>query len=162
MTKEEIYTFLKRRNIWYEVMEHEAVFNMEDLDKLKLPYSGCDAKNLFCRDDKKKNYYLLTVKKDKRVDLKIFQKQNNTRRLSFASSDDLKEILNLIPGSVTPLGLLNDKSLRVKFYLDENFLENNQIIGIHPNDNTATVWLKVADLIDIIEEHGNEVNVVLM
>ena len=135
---------------------------MEDLDKLKLPYLECDAKNLFCRDDKKNNYYLITLKKDKRADLKFFQKQNNTRRLSFASSEDLKVILNLIPGSVTPLGLLNDKSLQVKFYLDKDFLENNQIIGIHPNDNTATVWLRVADLIDIIKEQGNEVNVVEM
>lgn len=160
MNKEEIYTFLKSKNIWYEITEHEAVFNMKELDKIKLPYPECDAKNLFCRDDKNKNYYLITVKKDKRVDLKAFQQQNNTRRLSFASPDDLKEILNLIPGSVTPLGLLNDANCQVKFYLDEYFLKDKQIIGIHPNDNTATVWLKVSDLIDIIKENGNEVNII--
>lgn len=140
MNKEEIYTFLKSKNIWYEVTKHKTVFNMEELDKIKLPYPECDAKNLFCRDDKKKNYYLTTVKKDKRV--------------------DLKAILNLIPGSVTPLGLLNDANYQVKFYLDEYFLKDKQIIGIHPNDNTATVWLKVPDLIDIIKENGNEVNII--
>ena len=160
MTKEEVYKFLKSKNIWYEITEHQAVFNMEDLEKIKLPYPECDAKNLFCRDDKKNNYYLITVKKDKRVDLKAFQKQYKTRRLSFASLDDLKNILNLIPGSVTPLGLLNDNDLKVIFYLDKDLLEDKQIIGVHPNDNTATVWLKVPDLIAIIKEHGNIVNIV--
>ena len=69
-------------------------------------------------------------------------------------------ILNLIAGSVTPLGLLNDKELKVTFYLDKDFLKDKQIIGIHPNDNTATLWLKVTDLIDMIKEHGNQVNIV--
>lgn len=83
MNKQQLYEFLKSKNIWYEITEHQAVFDMEDLDKIKLPYPECDAKNLFIRDDKKKNYYLITVKKNKRVDLKAFQHQNNTRRLSF-------------------------------------------------------------------------------
>ena len=69
-------------------------------------------------------------------------------------------IMNLISGSVTPLGLLNDKKLKVTFYLDKDFFNDKQIIGVHPNDNTATIWLKVTDLINIIEEHGNRVNVV--
>ncbi len=69
-------------------------------------------------------------------------------------------IMKLIAGSVIPLGLLNDKKLKVIFYLDKDFLNDKQIIGVHPNDNTATLWLKVEDLIDIIKEHGNQVNVV--
>ena len=69
-------------------------------------------------------------------------------------------IMKLIAGSVIPLGLLNDKKLKVIFYLDKDFLNDIQIIGVHPNDNTATLWLKVEDLIDIIKEHGNQVNVV--
>lgn len=80
------------------------------------------AKNLFVRDDKKNNYYLITIKGDKRVDLKKFRKNNNTRPLTFASSDDLNNIMGLIPGSVTPMGLLNDKNLRLQFYLDSEFL----------------------------------------
>ena len=69
-------------------------------------------------------------------------------------------IMKLIAGSVIPLGLLNDKKLKVIFYLDKDFLNDKQIIGVHPNDNTATLWLKVEDLIDILKEHGNQVNVV--
>ena len=116
--------------------------------------------NLFVRDDKKNNYYLITIKGYKRVDLKKFRKNNNTRPLTFASSDDLNNIMGLIPGSVTPMGLLNDKNLRVQFYLDSEFLMGDHIIGVHANDNTADVWLKVEDLIEIIKEHGNEVFVV--
>ena len=93
-------------------------------------------------------------------DIKDFKNKNNTRRLSFASEQDLMNIMKLIAGSVTPLGLLNDKELKVIFYLDKDFLNDKQIIGVHPNDNTATLWLKVEDLIDIIKEHGNQVDVV--
>lgn len=161
MNKRDIYEYLDKLGIWYEVSEHEAVFNMEELAKLNLPYEGCDAKNLFVRDDKKSCYYLITVCGDKRVDLKDFKEKNNTRRLTFCSESDLFDKLNLTPGSVTPFGLLNDKECLVKFYLDKDlFLNNDSIIGIHPNDNTATVWIKSIDLINIIKTHGNEVNIV--
>lgn len=160
MNKKEIYDFIKSKNIWYKITEHKAVFNMDELSEIEMPYPEYDAKNLFVRDDKKNNYYLITLKGNKRIDLKEFKTKNNTRRLSFASEQDLMSIMNLIAGSVTPLGLLNDKKLKVIFYLDEDFLNDKQIIGVHPNDNTATLWLKVTDLIDIIKEHGNQVNVV--
>ena len=139
MNKEQIYEYIKTTNIWYEITEHEAVYNMAELEKVELPYPEADAKNLFVRDDKKKNYYLITVKGSKRVDLKEFRRKNNTRQLSFASENDLKEIMQLIPGAVTPLGLLNDNELKVQLFIDKDFIETN-IIGVHPNDNTATVW----------------------
>lgn len=160
MNKQEIYDFLKSKNIWHEITEHKAVFNMEELNNIDLPYPEADGKNLFVRDDKKRNYYLITVKGNKKVNLKEFKEKNNTRTLSFASENDLMDIMNLTPGSVTPLGLLNDKDLKVTFYLDKEFLNDKALIGVHPNDNTATVWLKVNDLIDIIKEHGNQVNIV--
>ena len=160
MNKQEIYDFIKSKNIWHEITEHKAVFNMDESSEIEIPYPEYNAKNLFVRDDKKKNYYLITVKGNKRVDLKEFRNNNGTRPLSFASEQDLISIMNLIAGSVTPFGLLNDKDLKVIFYLDKDFLKDKQIIGIHPNENTATLWLKVTDLIDIIKEHGNQVNVV--
>lgn len=109
MTKEEIYKYLNDREINYEITNHQAVYNMDDLDSVDLPYKEFDAKNLFVRDDKKNNYYLITVKGDKRVDLKEFRKKYNTRPLSFAKEEELLDILNLTSGSVSPLGLLSDK-----------------------------------------------------
>ncbi len=159
MNKQEIYDFIKSKNIWYEITEHKAVYNMEELKELDIPYPEYDAKNLFVRDDKKRNYYLITVKGDKRIDLKEFRRKNETRPLSFASENDLLDIMNLKPGSVTPLGLLNDKNNKVLFYIDKDFMKDKHIVGVHPNDNTATIWLKVEDLIEIIKEHGNKVNI---
>lgn len=160
MNKQEIYDFIKKKNIWYEMTEHKAVYNMQELNDIQLPYKERDGKNLFVRDDKKRNYYLITLKGDKKLDLKTFSDSYHTRRLSFASENDLSNLLGLKSGSVTPLGLLNDNDSKVIFYLDEDFLNDNGIIGVHPNDNTATVWLKALDLIDIIQEHGNPVNVI--
>ncbi len=154
MKKTEVYQYLTEQNIPYEITEHQAVFNMEELDAVELPYPEWDAKNLFVRDDKKKNYYLITVKGDKRVNLKEFRKQHGLRNLSFASSEDLLEIMGLQPGSVSPLGLLNDEERRVHFFLDAEFDGNK--IGIHPNENTATIWLAAKDLMELIEKHGNE------
>ena len=157
MNKQEVYSYIENRNIFYEITEHEPIFNMEDAAKLVVPYPDSEAKNIFLRDDKKKNYYLITIKGNKKVDLKLFKEKYNTRRLSFASDGDLMDILKLTPGAVTPLGLLNDDDRKVIFYLDKDFLDGNGIIGVHPNQNDAALWLRVKDLIDIIKEHGNDV-----
>lgn len=154
MNKQEVYQYLAERNVPYEVTEHKAVFRMEELDSVELPYPERDAKNLFVRDEKKRNYYLITVKGDKRVDLKLFRKAHGLRPLSFASAEDLLSVLGLLPGSVTPFGFLNDAGCSVRFYFDQEFL--HQRIGVHPNDNTATVWMQADDLLRLIQEHGNE------
>lgn len=160
MDKREIYDFLKERNIPHEITEHKAVYNMAELSEIDIPYPEADAKNLFVRDDKKRNYYLITVKGDKRVDLKKFRQQNGTRALSFASESDLMSVMALSAGSVTPLGILNDKERKVKVFLDEELFGPPDIIGVHPNDNTATVWLKPEDLVTIIREHGNPAEII--
>ena len=158
MNKLEIYNYLKKINIWHEITEHKAVYNMAELAQIDIPYPNSEAKNLFVRDDKKRNYYLITVKGEKRVDLKEFRKQNGLRNLSFASEADLLEYMRLTPGAVSPLGLLNDPEHQVQFYLDAELAGNK--IGVHPNDNTATVWMETDDLIKLIQNNGNEVHVV--
>lgn len=154
MDKLAIYQFLGEQKIPYEKIEHPAVFNMEQLASIHPPHPEWDAKNLFVRDDKKCNYYLITVKGDKRVDLKEFRRQHALRALSFASAEDLLAILGLIPGAVSPLGILNDIERRVHVYLDREFAGRK--IGVHPNDNTATVWLQADYLLALLKQHGNE------
>jgi len=154
MNKCEVYDYLRERNIGFETTNHKAVYTMAELKDVPLPYPEAHAKNIFVRDDKKKNFYLITVRGEKRVDLKEFRRKNATRPLSFASENELMDILGLIPGAVTPLGLLNDTEHRVQLYLDETFLASPGLIGVHPNDNTATVWLDTNDLVKLIKEHG--------
>ena len=160
MDKQEILALLDERGIRYEVTEHKAVYNMAELAEVVLPYPEADAKNLFVCDDKKRGYYLITVKGDKRVDLKAFRRQNGTRPLSFASAEDLMARLGLIPGAVSPFGLLNDAEHSVTFCLDREFLDAPGRIGVHPNDNTATVWLAAADLLSILQTHGSPTRLV--
>ena len=160
MQKQDIYAYLKTKNIRHEIIEHKAVYNMEEDSKLQLPYPEADGKNLFIRDDKKRNYYLLTVKGDKKVNLKAFREKNHTRALSFAPEHDLMDMLGVTAGAVTPFGLLNDSERKVQFCIDKDLFGGSHMIGVHPNDNTATVYLKVEDLICIIEEHGNQIYVV--
>lgn len=158
MTKEETYTFLKEKGIEFETVEHKAVFNMDELNTVELPHPEWEAKNLFVRNDKKRDYYLITLKGSKRIDLKEFRRKNGLRPLTFASEDDLLGIMKLSPGSVTPLGLLNDSERKVKFYLDAEL--SGGMVGVHPNDNTATVYLKADDVMRLIGEHGNETEIV--
>lgn len=160
MTKQEVYDYLNAKGIPFEITEHQAVYTMAEMASADIPYPEADAKNLFVRDDKKQHYYLITLKGDKRADLKEFRKRQGLRPLTFASADDLMHFMELTPGSVTPLGVLNDRENAVQVFLDQDFLASSGLIGVHPNENTATIWLKAETLKDLIEEHGNKVSFV--
>ena len=157
MNRNAVLALLKSRGIPFELAEHKAVYNMADLAEIALPHPEADAKNLFVRDDKRRSYYLITVRGEKRVDLKAFRHAHGTRPLSFASDEELAALLALTAGSVTPLGLLNDETRRVALFIDEELLEGDGLIAVHPNDNAATVWLKTADLIALLREQGHSV-----
>ena len=157
MNKREIYELLQQKEIFCEITEHSAVYTMEEAAALNLPCPQAEAKNLFLRDNRKENYYLLTVKGEKRVNLNAFRKKHGTRALTFAAAEELERFLGLIPGAVTPLGVLNDADSVVRIFLDRDFLQGDGRIGVHPNDNTATVLLKTEDLIRLLREAGKEV-----
>lgn len=157
MNKQETYDYLKTCGVEFEITEHPAVWNMDDVAQLEMPHPEADAKNLFVREDKTQNYHMITVRGDKRVDLKALRKAEGLRQLKFASAEELESVLRLIPGAVTPLGLLNDETCRVTLYLDSYFLQPPALVGAHPNDNTATVWLRTEDLLWLLRAHGNEV-----
>ena len=160
LDKQGVFDLLASKNIEFEKVEHPAVFHMGERDDIVLPHPEADAKNLFVRDDKKRSFFLITVRGEKRVDLRKFRKEQGLRPLSFGSPEELYAKLNLVPGSVSPFGLLSDSEREVKFFIDREFLEDPYLIGIHPNDNTATVFLKTEDLIDLIREHGTCVQIV--
>lgn len=155
LTKEQTCEALRAMGIAFERIDHPAVFNMAETAELALPHPEAEAKNLFLRDDRREQYFLLTVRGDRRVDLKEFRRTHQTRPLKFASEEELSGMLGLIPGAVTPLSVLNDEARRVKFFLDRAFAGG--LVGVHPNDNTATLWLRAEDLIRIVREHGNEI-----
>ena len=157
MTKESIYELLREENIEFELTEHEPLFSMDEDKECALPHPESMAKNLFVRDKKKRCIALITVKGDKRVDLNAFSLRQGLKRLSFSTAEMLDEIMHLKPGSVTPFGLLSKEAERVEFYFDEDFMGG--IIGIHPCDNTATVWMKTDDLLQLLAARGHHAHI---
>ena len=155
LKKQDIYKLLEENKIQYMAVDHPPAYTVEDIISFNLPRPEAGAKNLFLRDDKKRSYYLLTVRDDKTVSIKEFQSKAGTRRLSFASEQDLMKYLGLISGAVTPFGILNDESRSVTVYIDDSFAGHE--ISVHPNDNTASVYLQTDELIKLIREHGNKV-----
>ena len=130
MDKQEIYKLLENRHLWHKVfLPIRPYTTWREMVAVSLPYPEADAKNLFVRDDKKQQYYLMTVQGNKRVNLKEFRKKNNTRPLSFASEEELMAILGLFPGAVTPLGLLNDTEHKVQCFIDRAFLDAPGSLG---------------------------------
>lgn len=155
MDKEQTCQFLRDMGIEFEHVDHPAVCNMAEMAELALPHPEAEAKNLFLRDDRREHFFLLTVRGDRRVDLKEFRRARQMRPLRFASEEELSSLLGLIPGAVTPLGVLNDVEHHVKFFLDRAFADG--LVGVHPNDNTATLWLRAEDLIRVVRDHGDEI-----
>ena len=154
--KEEVFTLLDKMGIQYEVEHHAAVFTIEDMENLNMVHIDKVAKNLFVRDDKKRNYYLLVIQKDKSANLKEVQNQLGSKRLSFASEGDLSKYLGLSKGEVTPFGVLNDTENAVNVVIDKD-LAGYEFIGVHPNDNRATVWIAVGDLEKVLKSVGHKV-----
>lgn len=144
MNEAEILDYLTTQGIDYEYQRHPAVLTMDEAERLALPHPECEAWNLFVRESRTHRYFLLTA--HARVDLKAFSRQQGLRSLSFASADELQEVLQLETGAVTPLALLNAPD--VTLYLDEALLGSR--IALHPNTNTATVWLQTADLVNLL------------
>ena len=124
-----------------------------------IPHRELGAKNLFLRDDKHRAYYLVCLPDEKNVPLREIQERLGSRRLSFASERDLRAMLGLVPGSVTPLGALNDAEGRVEFVLDQALVDAGRLT-VHPCDNTATVLIATSDLIALLRERGHDVRVV--
>ena len=156
LTKQDVIELLDSKKISYEIVEHPAVYTIDEMLECNLPHPEQIAKNLFVRDDKKQKYYLITCLEDKKINLKEFRNEHETRPLSFASESDLDAKLGLYPGAVTPLGVLNNDDKSVIVYIDKDF--EHKIMGIHPCDNTATVYVNCRDVVKLIKDHGNELH----
>lgn len=154
--KERVLKVLKEMGVAFEMEEHPPVFTIDEMDQIGISDRGLVVKNLFLRDAKGKRHFLVVLHKDKQADLKKIQEVIGCTKLSFASEDRLKNHLNLTKGSVTPLGVINDETCCVEVLMDADLLGARRL-GVHPNDNRATVWISYEDLVKIITEHGNNI-----
>jgi Ala-tRNA(Pro) deacylase len=124
------------------------------MDQLGISEKGEVCKNLFLRDAKGRQHFLVVVRKEKHVNLKDLAFRLSSSSLSFASEERLYKYLKLEKGAVTPFGILNDENREVNVVFDRDLVGEKRL-GVHPNVNTATVWISFENLKRVIEEHGN-------
>lgn len=157
--KQLVYDTLTGMKIPFQSIEHRAVFTVEEMQSLNFPAGSRIAKNLFLRDAKGKRHFLVVADADQPVDLKQMEQVLASAKLSFASEERLQKHLGLTKGSVSPFGLINDRACSVEVYLDEK-LQGADRVAVHPNDNTATVFITFDDLLQFISSTEHKVNLI--
>jgi Ala-tRNA(Pro) deacylase len=159
MDEQKVYDILRELDIPFTKHEHPAVYTVEEAEQHWKNITGAHCKNLFLRNKKGKNHYLVIVRSEKRVDLKALTDRLGEDRLSFASAERMMRYLGLEPGAVSPFGLINDRENEVMVLIDRDLKEASHV-NFHPNVNTATVGITFTDFEKFLDYCGNSVRYV--
>jgi Ala-tRNA(Pro) deacylase len=158
-TPDELFAALDRLGIAHPTVTHQPLFTVEQSQSLRGQIPGGHTKNLFLKD-KKGALFLVTALEDAAIELKsLHRRLGATGRFSFGSADAMLETLGVLPGSVTPLGVINDTSGRVTVILDETLMRHD-IINAHPLTNTMTTSLARDGLVRFLESTGHPPRIV--
>ena len=150
------YDLLDRLGVEYERIDHEPAMTMEDCKDVDQLLEAVICKNLFLCNRQKTAFYLLMIPDTKVFHTKDLSAQIGSARLSFAKPEYMEEFLDITPGSVSVMGLMNDKEHRVQLLIDEDVLDG-EYIGCHPCINTSSIRFKVKDLIEkVIPAMGHD------
>lgn len=153
------YDLLDRLGIEYSRVDHDFADTIEMCHEVEKVLGADICKNLFLTNRQQTEFYLLLMPGDKPFKTKLLSKQINTARLSFASPEHMAQYLDITPGSVSVLGLMNDGG-KVHLVIDADLLKD-EFIGCHPCINSSTLKLKTADIIEkFLPEVGHEYEVV--
>ena len=142
-----VYALLDSLGIDYATACHEAAFTMEQCAAVEQALGAPICKNLFLCTHNKSGIYLLMLPGEKPFKTKYLSSQIGCSRLSFAGEDDMMQLLHIHPGSVSPMGLMNDRGLRVQLIIDRDLLALKEF-GCHPCVNTATLRLGMKDFLE--------------
>lgn len=141
------YDLLEQLAIPFQRTDHEPADTMEVCHVIDAVLEVLICKNLFLCNRQKTNFYLLLMSGDKPFKTKELSKQLGVARLSFASAEDMERLLNVTPGSVSVMALMNDTEHRVQLVIDSEVLQQ-EYFGCHPCINTSSLKLKTADLVE--------------
>ena len=141
-----VYDLLDKLGIEYKRADHPAAETMEACLEIEKVLGVEICKNLFLRNRQKTEFYLLMMPGSKPFKTKDITKQLGCARLSFAEAEFMEEFLDITPGSVSVLGLMNDKENRVRLIIDKDILEG-EYIGCHPCINTSSLTIKTEDIL---------------
>ena len=139
------YDFLDKLGIEYQRIDHEAAFTMEVCEEIDKTLGATICKNLFLCNRQKTDFYLLMIPGDKTFKTKELSHQIGSARLSFASPQDMEKYLDITPGSVSVMGLMNDHDNAVRLLVDEDVLKG-EWVGCHPCINTSSLRIKTKDM----------------
>jgi Ala-tRNA(Pro) deacylase len=161
LSKEQrVYELLDGLGVNYQRIDHDPAMTMEDCLAVDQALEATICKNLLLCNRQCTAFYLLMLPGEKTFKTSAFSKQIGSSRLSFADPKYMEEYLDITPGSVSVMGLMNDHENHVKLYMDEDILKG-EYIGFHPCINTSSLRLKTCDLMEkIIPAMGHEPTVV--
>ena len=151
-----VYDLLDELGIEYERIDHEALYTIEACQGADEVLGIQICKNLFLCNSQKTKFYLLLMPGDKKFVTKEVSKQIGSARLSFGPENYMEEFLNITPGSVSVMGLMNDRENRIQLLIDRDLLEDDYI-GCHPCINTSSLKLSMNDIINkLLPAMGHE------
>jgi Ala-tRNA(Pro) deacylase len=153
-TPDDLFAFLDSLAITHKTVTHPPVFTVEEAQALRGAVPGAHSKNLFLKD-KKDTVFLVVALEDARIDLKSLHHKLGAGRFSFGSADLMRELLGVEPGSVTPFGLINDKTARVTVILDAAMMAH-ETLNYHPLVNTMTTSIARDGLLKFLEATGHK------
>jgi len=155
-----VYDLLDKLEVSYQRIDHEAAMTMEACAEIDRVLDATICKNLLLCNRQCTLFYLLMMPGEKSFKTSAFSKQIGSSRLSFADPKYIVENLDITPGSVSVMGLMNDHDHHVQLLIDEDVLKG-EYIGFHPCINTSSLRLKTEDLVNkIIPAMGHEPRVV--
>lgn len=142
------YDLLDKLDIPYLRLDHAVAETMDDCHGVdsRLGIEMC--KNLFLCNAQKTDFYLLMMPGDKKFKTAVLSKQIGSARLSFAGPEFMEEFLDITPGSVSVLGLMNDKDHRVRLLIDADVIDHHEYIGCHPCINTSSLRIRTTDILE--------------
>jgi Ala-tRNA(Pro) deacylase len=152
-TRDQLFEHLAGLGIDTETVEHPPLFTVEESQALRGEIPGGHTKNLFLKD-KKDQVFLVVAAEEAAIDMKTLHKRIDSARLSFGRPELLLELLGVIPGSVTPFGVVTDRAGRVGVVLDEGLMRHDRL-NFHPLENTATTTIARQDFLAFLRHAGH-------
>ena len=141
------YDLLDRLGVSYDRVDHEPAMTMEICQEIDKVLQAVICKNLFLCNRQETSFYLLMIPDNKVFHTKDLSSQIGSARLSFAKAEYMEQFLDITPGSVSVLGLMNDTEHRVQLLIDEDVL-NSEFVGCHPCINTSSIRFRTSDLVE--------------
>lgn len=158
--EERVYDLLDKLHIPYEGVDHDIANTIEDCEAIDTALETKVCKNLFLRNRQKTTFFLLMMPGDKQFVTKDLSHQLGISRLSFAEPEYMEEFLDITPGSVSVLGLMNDLDENVDLLIDEDLLKDD-FVGCHPCINSTSLKLRMKDILQTFLKHtGHSYHVV--